>query len=128
MTGSKLRWPNWLGVVVDDLLAQRDFYRDVLGFEQLGSGEGWVQFDMGFPNVLELLQRSEDPQYDRPRYQVGYAVNDIRAAREELIARGATPISGIEGSAESNGYWAYFRDPEGNAFEISQRVGESWVQ
>ncbi len=107
--------------------AQRAFYRDALGFKELLVGDGWVQFDMGFPNVLELLERSAEPQYDRPRYQVGYAVEDIRSAREELVARGATPISEIEGEPESNGYWAYFRDPEGNVFEISQRLGSEWV-
>jgi catechol 2,3-dioxygenase-like lactoylglutathione lyase family enzyme len=89
MPGSELRWPNWVGIVVEDMQAQRAFYRDVLGFKELLVGDGWVQFDMGFPNVLELLERSAEPQYDRPRYQVGYAVEDIRSAREELVARGA---------------------------------------
>jgi predicted enzyme related to lactoylglutathione lyase len=127
MLGSELRWPNWVGIVVEDIQAQRAFYREVLGFKELLVGDGWVQFDMGFPNVLELLERSAEPQYDRPRYQVGYAVEDIRSAREELVARGATPISEIEGEPESNGYWTYFRDPEGNVFEISQRLGSEWV-
>jgi predicted enzyme related to lactoylglutathione lyase len=127
MLGSELRWPNWVGIVVEDIQAQRAFYREVLGFKELLVGDGWVQFDMGFPNVLELLERSAEPQYDRPRYQVGYAVEDIRSAREELVARGATPISEIEGEPESNGYWTYLRDPEGNVFEISQRLGSEWV-
>jgi catechol 2,3-dioxygenase-like lactoylglutathione lyase family enzyme len=122
-----LKWPNWLGVVVDDLDAQRRFYRDVLGFKELETGDGWVQFDMGWPNLLELLQRSDEPQYDRPRYQAGYAVVDIRAARDELITRGAEPLTGIEGGPEASGLWCYFRDPEGNVFEISQRVGKTWA-
>jgi catechol 2,3-dioxygenase-like lactoylglutathione lyase family enzyme len=120
------RWPNWLGLVVDDLEVQRRFYRDVLGLTELDSGDGWVQFDFGWPNLLELLQRTDEPQYDRPRWQPGFAVEDIHAARAELIARGATPLTEIDGDEESGGSWCYFRDPEGHVFELSQRVGQAW--
>jgi catechol 2,3-dioxygenase-like lactoylglutathione lyase family enzyme len=125
MNGERLRWPNWIGLVVRDLQGQRRFYRDVLGFPELAADEGWVQFDMGWPNLLELVRVGTDPQYDRPRYQPGFAVDDIRAAREELMARGAEAITGVEGSPEAGGLWCYFRDPEGNVFEISQRLGRA---
>jgi hypothetical protein len=48
-------------------------------------------------------------------------VSDIHAARAELIRRGAEPISEIdpEESGAPN-LWCYFRDPEGNVFEITQ--------
>ena len=122
----ELRWPNWIGVVVDDLETQRSFYRDTLGLAELGAGDGWVHFDLGFPNVLELLQRSDEPQYDRPRYQVGFATDDIHAGREALIARGVEALTEIEGGPEAHGYWCYFRDAEGNVFELSQRLGTRW--
>ena len=123
---ARVGWPNWIGVVVDDLERQRRFYRDVLGLKELGAGEGWVHFDLGFPNVFELLQRSEEPQYDRTRYQVGFATEDIHAARAELLARGAEPVTELEGGSEAQGFWCYFRDPEGNVFELSQRLGIRW--
>ena len=126
LEGSKVKWPNWLGLVVDDLEAQRRFYRDTIGLTELGSGDGWVQFDLGFPNLFELLQRSDEPQYDRRRFQPGFAVDDIRAARERLLERGVEPVTEIEGEADSQGNWCYFRDPEGNTFELSQRLGEDW--
>src|SRR5207247_2452341 len=120
---AELKWPNWLGVVVDDLEVQRRFYRDCLGFTEIGAGDGWVHFDMGFPNIFELLQRTPDePEYDRVRFQPGFAVEDIEAARAALIERGVEAISEIDGGPESNGYWCYFRDAEGNVFEISERV------
>ena len=128
MAGSDLRWPNWIGVVAEDLGMQRAFYRDVLGLAEIGSGDGWVHFDMGFPNVIEVLQRNRDPEYDRARYQVGYAVDDIRGARERLIRAGVAPITEIDGGSDSNGYWCYFRDPEDNVFEISQRLGNDWTE
>ena len=121
-----LSWPNWIGVVVEDLEAQRRFYRDALGLTELGAGDGWVHFDLGFPNILELLQRSEEPQYDEPRYQVGFATDDIHAARDMLVGRGVQQVTEIEGGEDAQGYWCYFRDAEGNIFELSQRLGSAW--
>ena len=118
----RMRWPNWIGVVVEDLEQQRRFYSDVFGLEEIDADEDWVQFDMGFPNLFELIRRSDDPQYDRQRYQVGFAVDDIHASHRMLVENGAEPISEIEGGPDSGGYWCYFRDPEGNVFEISQRL------
>lgn len=126
MSNVDLKWPNWIGVVVEDLEAQRRFYRDSMGLTELGAGDGWVHFDMGFPNVFELLQRSDDPQYDSPRYQVGFATDDIGAARDALVASGVEAVTEVEGGPEAQGYWCYFRDPEGNIFELSQRLGTRW--
>jgi catechol 2,3-dioxygenase-like lactoylglutathione lyase family enzyme len=126
MSAPKLNWPNWIGVVVEDLEAQRRFYRDTLGLTELGAGDGWVHFDMGFPNVFELLQRGDEPAYDRPRYQIGFTTDDITAAREALVARGVEPVTEVEGGPDSQGYWCYFRDAEGNVFELSQRLGSRW--
>lgn len=126
MAASALTWPNWIGLVTEDLERQRAFYRDVLRLPELDAGDNWMQFDMGFPNVLELIRRSDEPQYNRRRFQPGFAVADLQAARNDLISRGAVPITEIEGGPESQGYWCYFRDPEGNVFEISQRLGGHW--
>jgi catechol 2,3-dioxygenase-like lactoylglutathione lyase family enzyme len=126
MTGKQLQWPNWIGLVVRDLEGQRGFYRDVLGFSEMAADADWVQFDLGWPNLLELIRVGSAPQYDRPRYQPGFAVDDIHAARERLVAQGVEAISGVEGDAAAGGHWCYFRDPEGNVFEISQRLGAGW--
>jgi catechol 2,3-dioxygenase-like lactoylglutathione lyase family enzyme len=122
MIDPALRWPNWIGVVCEDLDAQRRFYGEVLGLPELDAGDGWVQFDFGWPNMLELLARTDQPQYDRVRVQVGFAVDDIEASGEALVTRGVEAITAVEGGAEAGGAWRYFRDPEGNVFEITQRL------
>jgi predicted enzyme related to lactoylglutathione lyase len=119
----QLGWPIWVGVVSEDIERQRRFYRDVLGLKELGAAESWASFDMGWPNFFELKSRSDDPQYDRPRYQVAFGVDDIEVARRELIARGVDSVSEIVGTSDIGGYWCYFKDPEGNVFAISERLG-----
>lgn len=126
MVDAQLRWPNWIGVVVEDIQAQRWFYRDAPGLSELGAGDGWVHFDIGFPNIIELLQAGKEPEYDRPRYQVGCATDDIHAAREALVARGVERVTEIDGGEDAQGYWCYFRDDEGKIFELSQRLGTKW--
>ena len=114
-----LGFPSWVGVVCEDLEGQRRFYEDIVGMRVVGEGEDWIHFDLGTGADFELLRRSAEPQYDGVRYQVGFAVDDIEATRLELIARGVTPISEING-VKGDGRWAYFKDPEGNVFEIKE--------
>jgi predicted enzyme related to lactoylglutathione lyase len=114
-----LGWPTWIGVVVHDLEAQRRFWAELFGRPEADSGDDYVEFDMGRGRTFEVLARSDQPEYDRPRFQVGFAVSDIVVARQELIRRGVQPITEITEGEDSS--WAYFRDPEGNVFEITER-------
>jgi catechol 2,3-dioxygenase-like lactoylglutathione lyase family enzyme len=121
----ELRWPTWIGVVAEDLEQQRRFYRDTLGFKETGSSEGWVQLAVPGGGLFELIERDTSAQYEAKRYQVGFTVADIRAARRELVRRGVAPISEIEGEESgSPNLWCYFRDPEGNVFEITEWLAE----
>jgi predicted enzyme related to lactoylglutathione lyase len=113
-----LGWPTWIGVVVEDLERQRRFWGELLRLHEAASGPDFVHFDLPGGRVLELIERSDLPEYGRPRFQVGFAVEDIEEAREELIRRGVEPITEIVEEAESP--WAYFKDPEGNVFAIKQ--------
>jgi len=119
--GAMLRWPAWIGIVCNDLESQRHFYRDVLGIKELRSGEDFVLFDFD-GKLLELLAKSPLPQYDRRRVSFAFEVDDIHSARAELINRGVEAVTEIEGGPQSRQYWAYFKDAEGNLFELVQRL------
>jgi catechol 2,3-dioxygenase-like lactoylglutathione lyase family enzyme len=113
----RLGWPIWIGIVCDDFEGQRRFYRDVLGLKETKHGAGWVWFDLD-GKLLELFPRSSRPEYAQRGVTVGFVVDDIRAARATLIQRHVTPVGGVEhGGGQS---WAYFRDGDGNLFEIVQ--------
>ena len=117
----ELGFPSWVGVVCEDLESQRRFYEEVLGMHAVRDGDGFVAYELEPGGEFELIERSTEPEYDGVRYQVGFAVDDIEATRDELIARGVTPISEINGS-KGEGRWAYFKDPEGNVFELKERA------
>ena len=117
---TKLAWPLWIGVVVDDFEAEQRFYRDTLGLVETRASEGWAQFDVG-GNLFELMTRDSLPPYDARGYQVSFAVEDIEAARTQLVEAGVKPLSQIEGGPDSPYRWCSFRDPEGNVFGITQR-------
>jgi predicted enzyme related to lactoylglutathione lyase len=114
-------WPDWLGLVVDDLAAARRFYADLFGREPADTGEDWVQFDLGDGRIFEVLRH--DPgrvQYDATRFQPGFPVDDIESASDRLSRLGAERITDVEGGPEHGGLWCYFRDPQGHVFELTQ--------
>lgn len=111
-------------MVADDLAAQAAFYRDVLGLREVDSGTDYVGFEID-GRTFEILARSGEPQYDARRVQIGFEVEDIERAREELIAAGVEPVTGILSASDGVSRWAYFRDPEGNVFEITERHPEA---
>jgi catechol 2,3-dioxygenase-like lactoylglutathione lyase family enzyme len=116
-------WPDWLGLVVEDLDAARRFYADVLGREPVATGDDWVQFDLGDHRIVEVLRRdAERVQYERARFQPGFPVDDLAAARDRLVGLGAEQVSEVEGGPEHGGLWCYFRDPQGHVFELTQPI------
>src|SRR5919198_6685291 len=61
--------PTWVGLVCDDLQAQRAWYGEVLGLRETAAGQEWVQFDLA-GQVFELLRVDRSrPQYDARRFQ-----------------------------------------------------------
>jgi catechol 2,3-dioxygenase-like lactoylglutathione lyase family enzyme len=72
MDGQRLLgWPTWVGIVVADLPRERQFWADLLGVPEDHSGPDFVDFEMGGGRSFELIRRSDDPEYDRKRFQVG---------------------------------------------------------
>jgi catechol 2,3-dioxygenase-like lactoylglutathione lyase family enzyme len=119
-------------LVVSDMERSRPFYRDVLGatvFREYGGTSCVLQFQ----GAWLLLVTGGGPTPDKPTVTFAplndpdtvssaftIRVPDCQAAYEVLKDRGAeflTPPTTSEGGWETR---CFFRDPDGNLFEISQ--------
>ena len=118
-------------LVVADIAPSVAWYRDVLGAEIVGE-YGGTSAVLRFVGCWLLLVTGGGPTADKPTVTMAppidpdfagaeliVAVPDCRTAHAELVARGAVFL------AEPVEYpWeirAFFRDPDGHLFEISER-------
>jgi catechol 2,3-dioxygenase-like lactoylglutathione lyase family enzyme len=118
-------------LVVADVARSRSWYERVLGAEVTSAYEGACVFRL--LGGWLLLVVGGGPTDDKPRVtfappadpdrvsaEMIFAVPDCRAAYETLTARGAEFLSPpVEYPWEVR---AFFRDPDGHLFEISERV------
>ena len=118
-------------LVVADLARSVAWYRDVLGAELVGE-YGGTSAVLRFVGCWLLVVTGGEPTADKPTVTMAapaepdrvsaeliVAVPDCRAAHAELVARGARFLTEpVEYDWEIR---AFFRDPDGHLFEISQR-------
>jgi catechol 2,3-dioxygenase-like lactoylglutathione lyase family enzyme len=118
-------------LVVSDPRRSLGWYRDVLGAEVVGE-YGGTSVVLRFVGCWLLLVSGGGPTADKPTVtmieptnpdrvsaELIVAVPDCRAAHAELVARGAVFLADpVEYDWEIR---AFFRDPDGHLFEISQR-------
>lgn len=122
-------------LVVADLARSVAWYRDVLGADVVGE-YGGTSAVLRFVGCWLLLVTGGEPTADKPTVTMAppadpdlasaeliVAVPDCRAAHDELVGRGATFLADpVEYAWEIR---AFFRDPDGHLFEISQRKHEA---
>jgi catechol 2,3-dioxygenase-like lactoylglutathione lyase family enzyme len=107
---------------VSDVDRAKAFYTEKIGFH--------ADFDQQISDTLRFVQLT--PPGSACSIAIGkgittmqpgslegllMVVSDVRAAREELIKRGAE-ISEID--VQDWGHFAYFRDPDGNSWSLQQ--------
>ena len=118
-------------LVVADLARSVAWYRDVLGAEIIGEYGGtsavvrfvgsWLLLVTGGGPTADkpTVTMAPPAEPDRPSAELIVAVPDCRAAHAELTGRGARFLAEpVEYAWEIR---AFFRDPDGHLFEISQR-------
>ena len=117
-------------LVVKDLAVAKSFYEDVLGASLYGE-YGGTSLVFNFNGAWLLVVTGGEPTEDKPSvaftapddpasvsHSMTIRVPDCQAAYETLLARGArflTPPVNWEYEIR-----AFFRDPDGHLFEISQ--------
>lgn len=124
----KLTVPDYMILIVDDLDRTLQFYTAVLGIS-LGHRTGnYAQMDTGATRLGFYTREAmadtlgmplQAPAANAPGFEIGFKVADVDAAFEELVGRGAPPVT-----PPTTRPWgqrtAYVRDPDGHLIELAQ--------
>jgi catechol 2,3-dioxygenase-like lactoylglutathione lyase family enzyme len=111
----------WAGTRTDRFAETTAFFRDVLGLPVAHASAHQVVFSLPGDALLEVFGPG-DPDHDHfsTGPVVGFFVDDIEAARDELERAGVELLGPLGGTRET-GQWAHFRAPDGNVYELTSR-------
>jgi predicted enzyme related to lactoylglutathione lyase len=114
----------WMGVIAEDFATAVAFFGEKLGLSLAFRDEAKAvaHFRMQSGQLIEVYGPSNRQRKEKYRLfngpVLGFAVQDIELAHQEMIAKGANFITGIErweGEA-----WAMFLGPEDKLFALQQ--------
>jgi catechol-2,3-dioxygenase len=121
---------------VTNLERSASFYRDVLGFREIGRqkfAEGGVAMFSGGRTHHELLlieiggkprqKKGPEPGLYHVGFKIGDSDEDLRRAYREIKERGVT-IVGASDHHVSHGLYIF--DPDGNEIELYVDVSDEW--
>ena len=108
---------------VHDVVRAVAFYRDALGLEFLFDAGPLAFLSCG--NVRLMLTTPERDEFDHPSSTLYFRVDDIQAAREELVERGV-PFEDephlIAKMPDHELWMTFFRDPDSNLHGLMSEV------
>jgi lactoylglutathione lyase len=114
-------------IFVSDMARSIAFYRDVLGLPLRFESPEWTEFDTpGSTLALHLAEDCSSPQNSIPAgvCNLGFAVEDIDAFHQEMIAKGIPCLQPPE-VEDFGGKLAGYADPDGLPFWINDKAKKS---
>lgn len=128
-----IRRISFVGARTERFEAMADFARDVLGLAPRYRDDGWAVFQLesGDRDFFEVYRPGHyDERLMPPEaggLMISFEVDDLEAARAELIAAGAEIVADILWAAEAFGDpqyegfgWFFFRAPDGIIYAMQQ--------
>ncbi len=108
----------WVGIGTDRDRETLRLFTEVMGLEVETEGEEQAILRTDNGDQVEIFGRDgRGKTLNRPP-TIAFEVEDVAAAREELIAAGVEPVGEI---GSWNGHeWLYFRSPDGYLFEVKK--------
>jgi catechol 2,3-dioxygenase-like lactoylglutathione lyase family enzyme len=118
----------WLTSYTDRFDETRRFFAEVLGLPVEVDEPTFAQLAMSDADhdYIEVLSREDSDSAFQAQYYTtgpvtGFVVDDVIAARAELLAAGIEVLDEIQWSARREGYgWFHFRAPDGNVYGLMQ--------
>jgi catechol 2,3-dioxygenase-like lactoylglutathione lyase family enzyme len=106
----------WVGVAAEDFERSLRFFTEVLGLPIEVQSEEVAILTVGPGQQLEIFGGDHPAKLLTANPVIAFEVDDMAAARGELIAAGVELIGDV---GRWNGFeWQYFRSPDGHIFEI----------
>lgn len=128
----------FVGVKTERFDEMADFARDVLGLVQRRRDDAWAVHRVGSEgrDFFEVFRPGEYDERllppDAGALTIGLEVDDLVAARAELVAAGIEVVTDITWAAELLGNpnlkgfgWLFFRAPDGNLYALQQSTAPS---
>jgi catechol 2,3-dioxygenase-like lactoylglutathione lyase family enzyme len=120
----KVKGVRWVGVDTDRLPEMRAFATDVLGLRVAGEDrEDFVELEMADGAKLELFGSAavaDGPWlFASNPVVVGFFVDDIEAARDELARTPGVELLGDLRNLPDGYAWQHFRAPDGCVYELT---------
>ncbi len=116
---------------VSNVKRSADFYRDTLGFREIGRFPGAAAFSSGRTHhellLIEVGGRAPERAFPEPGlYHIGFKIGDgaeaLRAVYQEL--KGTVEIVGASDHGVTHSL--YIRDPDGNELELYADISDVW--
>jgi catechol 2,3-dioxygenase-like lactoylglutathione lyase family enzyme len=108
----------WLGTATHQFDESVSFFRDVMRLTVVVDQPDFVALQLPDTSLVEVFApTSPYARHHESGPVAGFLVDDVEAARAELMAAGVELIGEIEVSDDYR--WQYFRAPDGNLYEIT---------
>jgi methylmalonyl-CoA/ethylmalonyl-CoA epimerase len=115
-----------IAINVHDLKRATAFYRDTLGLRLLFTAGKLAFFDCG--GVRLMLDTPEKPGFDHPSSILYFAVTDIKAAHQQMVAQGVRfedEPHVIARMPDHDLWMTFFRDSEQNLLALMSEVAHA---
>jgi hypothetical protein len=108
----------WAGTRSDKFDEMVTFLRDVMGLAPADSAEAFASFRLPSGDKFEVFGPGDmEHDFFTRGPVVGFGVDDVDAARQELEAAGTEFIGPVH--REGAYKWSHFYGPDGNVYEIA---------
>jgi catechol 2,3-dioxygenase-like lactoylglutathione lyase family enzyme len=115
----------WLGTRTSRPTETAEFFQRVLGLRLTLSGDDFWVLQLPDGSVVEVFgPANSDNRHFTDGPVVGFLVDDIGPAIEELRVAGVEIVFGPRSTPDGNA-WVHFRGPDGNLYELTQAPGVS---
>lgn len=123
----KVKGYSWVGVGTDDFDATLSFFSRVMGLEPVVvEDRGVAILKVSDGQVLEIFGPGTQGRELTFPPIVAFEVDDVAAARDELLLQGIEVIGDI---GSWNGFeWLKFRGPDGHIFALQKTPASGWEE